>query len=202
MAHHKKGGWMLGCPEVRKRNNCSAYFDFFFLSSLATIHSEINTFFFLKINWCFTATECWKSEFFVRLKPLKGSYFGSVALQWNKFSVFHSFDRSLLDNQDFTGCSFQEKYVHTETEHMSTKSSCYLTNFKHSLLLLMKTGTNWGRTPHHRNFSVIFFFTKNWAIFLFFRWNFVINISTNCLFKGITKNETPKWIYESTVCGV
>lgn len=41
----KKKGWMLGYPEVRKRNNCSAYFDFF-LSSLATIHIEINTFFF------------------------------------------------------------------------------------------------------------------------------------------------------------
>lgn len=47
MTDHKKGGWMLRCPEVRVGNNRSAYFDFFF-PSLATIHSEIRTFFFWK----------------------------------------------------------------------------------------------------------------------------------------------------------
>lgn len=138
----KKKGWMVGYPEVRKRNNCSAYFDFF-LSSLATIHIEINTFFFLKINWCacFTATECQKSEFFLLLKPLKGSYFGSLLFQCDKFSVFQSCLTKVFRTTRISLDVPFRKSMYTQTENMSAKSSCYLTNFKHSLHLLMKTGT-------------------------------------------------------------
>lgn len=40
---------------------------------------------------------------------------------------------------------------------MSIESSCYLTNFKHSFHLLMKTSSNVLRNPHDINFNVDFF---------------------------------------------
>lgn len=158
---------MLGCPEVRKTNNCTAYFDFF--SFLSCNHPQWNKylFFLLKMNWCvcFTATQCPKSDFFKLLKPLKGFYFGSVVFQCNKFSNFRS---SLTKVFWTTRISLDvpfRKSMYTQTENMSAKSSCYLTNFKHSLHLQLKTSTNWGRNPRHRNFSVIFFLYKSLGFF-------------------------------------
>lgn len=71
---------MLRCPEVRIGNNRSPYFDFFFPPLQPSI---VKYLLFLKRNryMCFTATECQKSEFFVLIKLLKGSYFRSVVFQ-------------------------------------------------------------------------------------------------------------------------
>lgn len=153
---------------------------------------------------CFTATECRKSEFFVLRKPLKGSYFGSVLFQCNKFSVFQSCLTKVFWTTRISLDVPFRKSMYTQTENMSAKSSCYLTNFKHSLHLLMKTGTNWGRNPCHRNFSVIFFFNKDLGYFFCFSGE-TFNLSLiypQTSFKGIPKNEIPKWIYQSTVCRV